>query len=104
MTATIITGAPEDRFAGQTIQALRFGEAIAQVTNTIGGVSTLSARDALAQLTSSLADCRQTLASLANRGKTHLEAYKKAQRLARNLEQKLDSLERLANKTSGDAN
>lgn len=99
MTSTVITGAPEDKFASQTIQALRFGEAIARVTNTIGGVTMLSADEALGQLAASLDECRHTLTSLASRGMTHLEAYKKAERLARGLEQKLDSLQRLATTT-----
>ena len=98
MTSAIITGAPEDCFAAQTIQALRFGEAIAQVTNSVGGVSSLSAKEAFDQLEKSLSDCRATLASLSARGKTHLEAYQKAERLARGLEQKLESLARLAHK------
>ena len=85
-TSTIVTGAMDDVQAGQTLQALRFGEAVAQITNKIGGESALNAETALAGLTGKLEQAKRTLVSLEEREKTHLEAYQKTARMVRALE------------------
>jgi hypothetical protein len=47
---------------------------------------------ALSQLDSSLATTQATLQSLESRGKTHIDAYKKAVALAASLQRKRDDL------------
>jgi len=85
-TSTIVTGAMDDVQASQTLQALRFGEAVAQITNKIGGESALDAATALATLTRNLDQAKRTLVSLEEREKTHLAAYQKTVRMVRALE------------------
>jgi len=94
-TSTIITGAMDDHRAHQTLQALRFGETVAQITNTVGNASGLSATTALAALTKNLKRVRNTLTSLEARGKTHLEAYQKAARMATALERQCADLQEM---------
>ena len=91
-TTAIITGSMDDAYAEQTLQALRFGESVAQVTNAVHQMSGLSVTSALGQLDHSIAACTQTLASLEARGKTDLSAYKKAVVLARRLQRQRDAL------------
>ena len=93
-TTAIITGAMDDRFAAQTLQALRFGESVAQVVNS-ASFSGLSVQSALDQLHKSLSTCKHTLASLETRGKTHIDAYKKAKQMSSTLGRKIAELERM---------
>eukprot|EP00041_Stephanoeca_diplocostata_P010964 m.175482 g.175482 ORF g.175482 m.175482 type:complete len:689 (+) comp18355_c0_seq2:116-2182(+) len=96
-TSAIITGAPEDEFAAQTLHAMRFGEAIAQVTNTISAdaMSEMSIDDALKFLHEALSNSRRTLASLAANGRHHLPAYAQAQRMEQDLARHAHVLESL---------
>ena len=90
-TTAIITGAMDDAFAAQTLQALRFGESVARIINS-AAMAGLSVQSALEQLDSSLATCKGTLRSLESRGKTHIDAYKKAVAMTDSLQRKRDDL------------
>jgi kinesin family protein 5 len=90
-TTAIITAAMDDRFAAQTVQSLRFGEAVARIVNS-ASLASLSVASALAQLDASLGSCRHTLRSLEARGKTTIAAYQKARTLANSLERRRDDL------------
>lgn len=66
----------DDNQAEETLQALRFGERCALVSNSKQHVAASSAKEALASIDKTLAHCDASAASLKQRGKTHLPAFK----------------------------
>ena len=73
-TTAVFTGAMDDHFTAQTLQALWFGESVAQVVNS-APFGSLSVQPALDRLHKSLSTCKHTRASLETRGKTRIDAY-----------------------------
>lgn len=94
-TTAVVTASMDDEFAEQTLQALRFGESVAQISNAAQQISGLSASDALAQLDGSIATCQATLATLELKGRTELPAFRKAAVLLEGLQRRRAALARL---------
>ena len=73
-TTCVIAASPDDAHAENTVQALRFGERCATITNSakIGAVSAAQAR---ALVDEALAACEQSMANLEAKDRTNLPAY-----------------------------
>jgi len=73
-TTCCIAASPDDAHADNTVQALRFGERCATITNS-ARVAAVSASEALAVVDGALSSCEASMRSLEARGKTSLPAY-----------------------------
>ena len=73
-TTCVIAASPDDAHAENTVQALRFGERCATITNS-GRVAAVSASEALRVVDAALATCEQSMAALEAKGRTNLPAY-----------------------------
>mmetsp|Transcript_52160 Transcript_52160/g.118926 ORF Transcript_52160/g.118926 Transcript_52160/m.118926 type:complete len:207 (-) Transcript_52160:357-977(-) len=75
-TTALVCCRGDDAQAEETLQALRFGERCALVTNASAQASSGSASEALEAIDSALAKCERAAAGLKERGKGHLPAYR----------------------------
>jgi len=66
-TTVLVTAAPEDAHADETVHALRFGERCARLTND-AKASTASMAEVLASLEANIRDCEGELAKLEAKG------------------------------------
>ena len=73
-TTCVIAASPDDAHGENTVQALRFGERCATITNA-GRVAAVSATQALAVVDEALATCEQSMAALEAKERTSLPAY-----------------------------
>ena len=73
-TTCVIAASPDDAHGENTVQALRFGERCATITNA-GRVAAVSATQALAVVDEALATCEQSMAALEAKERTNLPAY-----------------------------
>jgi len=77
-TFALVTGSLDEEHGDETVEAMRFGEQCAGVTNTTR-TQALSLPAALAAIDKALATCQHGLDSLSSRGKSDLAAYKALQ-------------------------
>eukprot|EP01045_Picozoa_sp_COSAG04_P003124 COSAG04_NODE_124_length_24698_cov_622.094963_2_plen_741_part_00 len=94
-TTAIVCAAPEPSNAEQTLAALRFGEDCAMISTTALVTGVTSAKQALETITEALLRCEADLAALAERGKSHLPAYKKLSEQFKRMGAKKSELEAL---------
>ena len=94
-TTAIVCAAPEPSNAEQTLAALRFGEDCAMISTTALVAGVTSAKQALETITEALLRCEADLAALAERGKSHLPAYKKLSEQFKRMSAKKSELEAL---------
>ena len=73
-TTCVIAASPDDAHGENTVQALRFGERCATITNS-ARVAAVSADQALAVVDGALATCEQSMRNLEDKGRTNLPAY-----------------------------
>jgi kinesin family protein 5 len=73
-TTCVIAASPDDAHAENTVQALRFGERCATITNS-ARVAAVSAVEALKVVDEALAACVASMAALEARERTNLPAY-----------------------------
>ena len=73
-TTCVIAASPDDAHGENTVQALRFGERCATITNS-ARVASVSASQALAVVDEALATCEASMAALEAKERTSLPAY-----------------------------
>ena len=73
-TTCVIAASPDDAHAENTVQALRFGERCATITNS-AKIGAVSADQALKVVDDALATCEHSMANLEAKGRTNLPAY-----------------------------
>ena len=73
-TTCVIAASPDDAHAENTVQALRFGERCATITNS-AKIGAVSAAQALAVVDEALASCEQSMRNLEAKDRTNLPAY-----------------------------
>ena len=73
-TTCVIAASPDDAHGENTVQALRFGERCATITNT-ARVAAVNASQALAVVDDALAACEQSMKALEAKDRTNLPAY-----------------------------
>ena len=73
-TTCVIAASPDDAHGENTVQALRFGERCATITNS-SRIGAVSAAQALSVVDGALGACEQSMASLESKGRTNLPAY-----------------------------
>jgi kinesin family protein 5 len=73
-TTCVIAASPDDAHGENTVQALRFGERCATITNS-AKISAVSAAQALSVVDNALNGCEQSMANLEAKGRTGLPAY-----------------------------
>ena len=71
---TVIAASPDDAHGENTVQALRFGERCATITNSTK-IGAVSATQALRVVDEALAACEQSMANLEAKERTNLPAY-----------------------------
>ena len=73
-TTCVIAASPDDAHGENTVQALRFGERCATITNSTK-IGAVSANQALKLVDDALTACEQSMANLEAKGRTNLPAY-----------------------------
>jgi len=73
-TTCVIAASPDDAHGENTVQALRFGERCATITNS-ARIGAVSASQALKLVDEALSACEQSMASLEAKDRTNLPAY-----------------------------
>jgi len=73
-TTCVIAASPDDAHAENTVQALRFGERCATITNS-ARVAAVSSSQALAVVDEALRTCEESMRSLEAKNRTNLPAY-----------------------------
>ena len=73
-TTCVIAASPDDAHAENTVQALRFGERCATITNS-ARIGAVNASQALAVVDEALRSCEQSMANLEAKNRTELPAY-----------------------------
>ncbi len=76
-TAAIVCCREDDAHADETLQALRFGERLARVTNVARGGGATSLAGALRAIDGAVVACGAQVAALEARGMTHLPAFQR---------------------------
>ena len=90
-TTAVITASKADVHAEETVNALKFGERCANITNHTR-VKVSNVADAVRAIDDALASCEQGMRNLEGRGKTSLPSYKKLSERHRQLAQKRKAL------------
>jgi len=73
-TTCVIAASPDDAHAENTVQALRFGERCATITNS-AKIGAVSAAQAMSLVDEALSACEQSMRSLEAKDRTNLPAY-----------------------------
>mmetsp|Transcript_15398 Transcript_15398/g.30915 ORF Transcript_15398/g.30915 Transcript_15398/m.30915 type:complete len:149 (+) Transcript_15398:2019-2465(+) len=73
-TTCVIAASPDDAHGENTVQALRFGERCATITNS-AAIGAVSAAQAMALVDDALATCEQSMCNLEAKDRTSLPAY-----------------------------
>ena len=73
-TTCVIAASPDDAHGENTVQALRFGERCATITNS-ARVAAVSAGQALQVVDDALTTCEHSMSALEAKGRTNLPAY-----------------------------
>jgi len=73
-TTCVIAASPDDAHGENTVQALRFGERCATITNS-AAIGAVSAAQAMALVDDALATCEQSMRNLEAKDRTSLPAY-----------------------------
>merc|ERR1719230_207146 len=73
-TTCVIAASPDDAHGENTVQALRFGERCATITNS-ARIGAVSASQALAVVDNALAACEQSMRNLEAKNRINLPAY-----------------------------
>lgn len=95
-TTAIVCCRQDDEHGDETLQALRFGERCATVTNQASACVATSVDDALHAIDEALHQCEDQMSSLDQRGKSGLPAYAKLQARYKELKQRRADLAKAA--------
>jgi len=93
-TTAIITGSLDPDHGDQTFQALSFGERCSMITNS-AKMAVTNIDGALASIDQAIEQCEHSIASLEERGKTHLASYSKVKERYQQMKQKRRELSKL---------